>query len=57
MDGLIDGNVAKAKELEEANYDGTVVVIPQPTDLGVIKQMAPVAKSARRQASRSRYRR
>ena len=29
----------------EAGYDGTVVVIPQPTDLGVIKQLAPVAKS------------
>ena len=31
--------------LKEAGYDGTVVVIPQPTDLGVIKQLAPVAKS------------
>jgi peptide/nickel transport system substrate-binding protein len=46
MDGLIEGNVAKAKELlREAGYDGTVVVIPQPTDLGVIKQLAPVAKA------------
>src|SRR5712664_2797644 len=46
MDGLIEGNVAKARELlKEAGYDGTVVVIPQPTDLGVIKQLAPVAKS------------
>jgi peptide/nickel transport system substrate-binding protein len=46
MDGLIEGNVAKAKELlAEAKYDGTVVVMPQPTDLGVIKQLAPVAKS------------
>ena len=46
MDGLIEGNVAKAKELlTEAKYDGTVVVIPQPTDLGVIKQLAPVAKA------------
>ena len=46
MDGLIEGNVAKARQLlAEANYDGTVVVIPQPTDLGVIKQLAPVAKS------------
>ena len=45
MDGLIEGNSAKAKEmLKEAGYDGTVVVIPQPTDLGVLKQMAPVAK-------------
>jgi peptide/nickel transport system substrate-binding protein len=46
MDGLIEGNAAKARELlKEAGYDGTVVVIPQPTDLGVIKQLAPVAKS------------
>jgi peptide/nickel transport system substrate-binding protein len=46
MDGLIEGNVAKARQLlQEAGYDGTLVVIPQPTDLGVIKQLAPVAKS------------
>jgi peptide/nickel transport system substrate-binding protein len=46
MDGLVEGNVAKAKELlAEAKYDGTVVVMPQPTDLGVIKQLAPVAKA------------
>ena len=46
MDGLLDGNVAKAKELlAEAKYDGTPVVMPQPTDLGVIKQIAPVAKA------------
>lgn len=46
MDGLVEGNVAKARELlKEAGYDGTVVVMPQPTDLGVIKQIAPVAKA------------
>jgi peptide/nickel transport system substrate-binding protein len=46
MDGMIEGNVAKARELlKEAGYDGTVVVMPQPTDLGVIRQIAPVAKS------------
>src|ERR1700716_3688622 len=46
MDGLIEGNAAKARELlKEAGYDGTVVVIPQPPDLGVIKQVAPVAQS------------
>jgi peptide/nickel transport system substrate-binding protein len=46
MEGLIEGNAAKARELlAEAKYDGTTVVIPQPTDLGVIKQLAPVAKS------------
>ncbi|HTR87014.1 MAG TPA: ABC transporter substrate-binding protein [Reyranella sp.] len=46
MDGLIEGNVAKAKELlKESGYDGSPIVIPQPTDLGVIKQLAPVAKA------------
>ena len=46
MDGLIEGNAAKARQmLQEAGYDGTVVVMPQPTDLGVIKQLAPVAKA------------
>jgi peptide/nickel transport system substrate-binding protein len=46
MEGLVEGNVAKAKELlAEAKYDGAPVVIPQPTDLGVIKQLAPVAKA------------
>jgi peptide/nickel transport system substrate-binding protein len=46
MDGLLEGNIAKAKELlAEAKYDGATVVIPQPTDLGVIKQLAPVAKA------------
>jgi peptide/nickel transport system substrate-binding protein len=46
MDGLIEGNAARAKQmLQEAGYDGTVVVMPQPTDLGVIKQLAPVAKA------------
>ena len=46
MDGLLEGNIAKAKELlAEAKYDGTPIVMPQPTDLGVIKQIAPVAKA------------
>ncbi|SKA39179.1 peptide/nickel transport system substrate-binding protein [Enhydrobacter aerosaccus] len=46
MDGLIEGNVAKAKQLlAQAGYDGTPIVVPQPTDLGVIKQLAPVAKA------------
>jgi peptide/nickel transport system substrate-binding protein len=46
MEGLVEGNAAKARELlKEAGYDGTVVVMPQPTDLGVIKQIAPVAKA------------
>jgi peptide/nickel transport system substrate-binding protein len=46
MDGLIEGNVAKAKQLlAEAGYKGELVVIPQPTDLGVIKPLALVAKA------------
>ena len=46
MDGLIEGNTAKAKQLlAEAGYKGEVVAIPQPTDLGVIKPMALVAKA------------
>ena len=45
-DGMMEGNVARAKELlAEAKYDGTPVVMPQPTDLAVIKQLAPVAKA------------
>ncbi len=46
MAGLIEGNADKARQLlQEAGYDGTVVVIPQSTDLGVLKQLAPVAKA------------
>jgi len=46
MDGLIEGSVDKARELlAEAKYDGTPIVMPQPTDLGAIKQIAPVAKA------------
>jgi peptide/nickel transport system substrate-binding protein len=46
MEGLLEGNMAKAKQLlAEAGYKGEPVVIPQPSDLGVIKQLAPVAKS------------
>jgi peptide/nickel transport system substrate-binding protein len=46
MEGLIEGNVAKARQLlAEAHYDGTPIVMPQPSDLGVIKQLAPVAQA------------
>jgi len=46
MDGLIDGNVARAKELlKEAGYDGTPILMMQPTDLGVVKQIAPVVQA------------
>ncbi|HJQ57138.1 MAG TPA: ABC transporter substrate-binding protein [Vineibacter sp.] len=44
--GWMEGNAAKAREmLKEAGYDGTVVVIPYPTDLQVIGNMGPIAKS------------
>ncbi|MBS0224041.1 MAG: ABC transporter substrate-binding protein [Proteobacteria bacterium] len=44
--GMMEGNIAKAKELlKEANYDGTPIVMPQPTDLGVMKNMGTVAKA------------
>ena len=47
MDGLVEGNTAKAKQmLTEAGYDGTPVTLLYPTDLGVIKQLGPVAKAA-----------
>lgn len=46
MEGLAEGNIAKAKALlAEAKYDGTPIVMPQPTDLGVMKHMATVAKA------------
>ena len=46
MEGLVEGNAAKAKQmLAEAGYDGTPVVILAPTDLASIKQLGPVAKS------------
>jgi peptide/nickel transport system substrate-binding protein len=46
MEGLVEGNAAKARQLlAEAGYKGEVVAIPQPTDLGVLKPMALVAKA------------
>ena len=46
MAGLVEGNAAKARALlAEAGYDGTPVTLLAPTDLGVIKQLGPVAKS------------
>jgi peptide/nickel transport system substrate-binding protein len=46
MDGLLEGNATKARELlREANYDGTPVVLLQATDVGVLTNLAPVAKS------------
>ncbi|HKU99440.1 MAG TPA: ABC transporter substrate-binding protein [Vineibacter sp.] len=46
MAGWIEGNAAKARQmLQEAGYDGTPIVIPYPTDLQVIGNMGPIAKS------------
>jgi peptide/nickel transport system substrate-binding protein len=46
MEGRLEGNANKAKELlKEANYDGTTIVLLQSTDLQVLTNLAPVAKS------------
>jgi peptide/nickel transport system substrate-binding protein len=46
MNGLLESNFAKAKELlKEGGYDGTPVVLMHSTDLQVLTNLAPVAKS------------
>jgi peptide/nickel transport system substrate-binding protein len=46
MDGRLESNFNKAKELlKEAGYDGTPIVLLQSTDLQVLTNLAPVAKS------------
>ena len=46
MDGLLTSNTKKAQELlKEAGYDGTPVVLMHSTDLKVLTNLAPVAKS------------
>jgi peptide/nickel transport system substrate-binding protein len=46
MADVLNGNAQKAREmLKEAGYDGTVIVMPQPSDLQVIKQLPLVAKA------------
>jgi peptide/nickel transport system substrate-binding protein len=46
MADVLNGNAQKAREmLKEAGYDGTVIVMPQPSDLYVIKQLPIVAKA------------
>jgi peptide/nickel transport system substrate-binding protein len=45
MDGFLEGNAEKAKTLlQEAGYDGTPIVLLQSSDLGVLTNLAPVAK-------------
>ena len=46
MDGLLESNFAKARALiKEAGYDGTPVVLLHSTDVAVLANLAPVAKS------------
>jgi len=46
MDGRLEGNVAKARELlKQAGYDGTPLVVMHTTDLPALMNLAPVAKS------------
>jgi hypothetical protein len=46
MDGLLESNMKKARELlKEAGYDGTLIVLLHSTDLAVLTNLAPVAKS------------
>ncbi len=43
----LESNYKKARELvEEAGYDGTPVLIMHPTDLAILGNLVPVAKSA-----------
>ena len=46
MDALLASNFKKAQELlKEAGYDGTPIVLMHSTDLDVLTNLAPVAKS------------
>jgi peptide/nickel transport system substrate-binding protein len=46
MEDLLESNFQKARDLlKEANYDGTPIVLLHSTDLQVLTNLAPVAKS------------
>jgi peptide/nickel transport system substrate-binding protein len=46
MKDILNGDTARAKQLlKDAGYDGTTVILMQSTDLGVLTNMAPVAKA------------
>jgi peptide/nickel transport system substrate-binding protein len=46
MDGLLQSNFKKSQDLlKEAGYDGTPIVLMHSTDLAVLNNLAPVAKS------------
>jgi peptide/nickel transport system substrate-binding protein len=45
MDGLLEGDLEKAREmLRGTGYDGTPIVLLQASDVGVLTNLAPVAK-------------
>jgi peptide/nickel transport system substrate-binding protein len=51
MEELLQSNFAKARQLlAEAGYDGTPIVLMHSTDLAVLANLAPVAKSLMEQA-------
>ncbi|RTL68380.1 MAG: ABC transporter substrate-binding protein [Hyphomicrobiales bacterium] len=46
MEDMLESNMAKAKALlKEAGYDGTPIVLMHSTDLQILTNLAPVAKS------------
>src|SRR5262249_25865548 len=46
MEGLLEPNFERAKSLlKEAGYDGTPVVLLHPTDLPILSNPSPIAKS------------
>jgi peptide/nickel transport system substrate-binding protein len=46
MNGLLEGDLARARKMvAEAGYDGRPVVVLHPTDLPVLSNLGPVAKS------------
>ena len=46
MDGLLESNFARSKELlKEAGYDGTPIVMLHTTDIAVLTNAGPIAKS------------
>lgn len=46
LEGVLNSNFKKARELlQEAGYDGTPIVLMHSTDLQVLTNLAPVAKS------------
>src|SRR5204862_6523177 len=46
LDGFLESNFEKSKALlKEAGYDGTPIVLMHSTDLAVLANLAPVAKS------------